>query len=213
YYAVRVGHEPGIYLLLEQCKQQIHEFPGALYKKFSTRQQAEDFIKPIDTKDKLSVWTDSYCYNCEEKNGKKQYLGKLNSIAGVEIQTNNRAELYAAIRALEIIDKYQDIIINTDSMYVINSYNNETPKKNTDLVFRFNDLIKERKGKTYFNHVKGHRGIYENEQADKLAYLGSKKKFTKLEISISKRLIDYYFIKKLVDNSENANESYIDEFI
>ncbi|CAG8680156.1 17404_t:CDS:1 [Racocetra persica] len=110
YYAVRVGHKPGIYLLLEQCKQQIHKFPGALYKKFSTRQQAEDFMKPIDTKDKLSVWTDGYCYNCEEKNGKKQYLGKLNSIAGVgvffkdndsrnlskrlpgKIQTNNRAK-------------------------------------------------------------------------------------------------------------------------
>ncbi|CAG8710631.1 17817_t:CDS:2, partial [Cetraspora pellucida] len=38
----------------------------------------------------------------------------------------------------------------------------------------FNELIKERKGKTYFKHVKGHSGVYENEQADRLAYLGSK---------------------------------------
>ncbi|CAG8806976.1 11606_t:CDS:2, partial [Racocetra persica] len=178
YYAVRVGHEPGIYLSPKQCKEQIHEYPGALYKKFDTRQQAEDFIKPIeDIRNNLSVWsvwTDGYCYNCKEINGKKQYLGKLNSIAGIgvffadnddrnlserlpgEIQTNNRAELYAAIRALEIVDKQQDIILNTDS---------------------------------------------------------SKKKFTRLELPTSKRLIDHYFIKKSVDNSENANDSYIDEFI
>ncbi|CAG8837849.1 8624_t:CDS:1, partial [Racocetra persica] len=133
YYAVRIGREPGIYLLSDQYKEQIHEYSGALYKKFNTRQQAEDFIKPIeDIKNYLSVWTDGYCYNCKEINSKKRFLGKLNSIAGVgvffadnddrnlserlpgEIQTNNRAELYAAIRALEIVDKQQDIVINTD---------------------------------------------------------------------------------------------------
>ncbi|CAG8846199.1 11637_t:CDS:1, partial [Racocetra persica] len=39
-----------------------------------------------------------------------------------------------------------------------------------------------REGKTYLKHVKGHSGIYENKQADKLAYLGSKK--TNLELVI-----------------------------
>ncbi|CAG8787912.1 24692_t:CDS:1, partial [Racocetra persica] len=58
YYAVRVGREPGIYMSWEKYKQQIHEYPGALYKKFNTKQQAEDFIKQIDNKNKLSVWTD-----------------------------------------------------------------------------------------------------------------------------------------------------------
>ncbi|CAG8798070.1 18835_t:CDS:2, partial [Racocetra persica] len=158
YYAVRVDRESGIYMSWEKYKQQIHEYP--------------------DNKNKLSVWTDGYCFNCKEINSKKQYLGKLNSIASVgiffaddddrnlserlpgEIQTNNQAELYAVIRALEIVNKQQDIIINTD----------------------------KRKGKTYFNHVKAHSGIYENEQADRLAYL-----------------VD--------DNSKSASESYIKEFI
>ncbi|CAG8785200.1 13792_t:CDS:2 [Racocetra persica] len=113
YYAVRVGREPGIYLSSDQCKEQIHKYPSALYKKFNTKQQAEDFIKPIeDIKNYLSVWTD----------------GKLKSITGVgvffadnddrnlserlpgEIQTNNRAELYATIRALEIVDKLQILL-------------------------------------------------------------------------------------------------------
>ena len=30
-----------------------------------------------------------------------------------------------------------------------------------------------------FKHVQAHTGIYKNEQADRLAYLGSKKKFVK----------------------------------
>ncbi|CAG8843241.1 1575_t:CDS:2, partial [Racocetra persica] len=60
-----------------------------------------------------------------------------------EQQTNNHAEIYAAIRALEICDKNENLIINTDSFYVINSHNIKKPKKNFDLVNRFNNLIKE----------------------------------------------------------------------
>ncbi|CAG8784593.1 44386_t:CDS:2, partial [Gigaspora margarita] len=30
--------------LVEEYKEQIHQYPGALYKKFYTKQQAEDYI-------------------------------------------------------------------------------------------------------------------------------------------------------------------------
>ena len=40
---------------------------------------------------------------------------------------------------------------------------------------RMNDLIKERKGKVRIEYIKGHSEVYENELADRLAYLGSKK--------------------------------------
>ncbi|CAG8853840.1 30791_t:CDS:2, partial [Gigaspora margarita] len=90
-------------------------------------------------------------------------------------QTNNRAELYMAICALEKVNNEQDLIVFTDSTYVINCCNVRNSKKNFDLVNRLNDLLKERKGKSIFKHVRGHSGIYENEQADRLVYLGSQK--------------------------------------
>ena len=58
-----------------------------------------------------------------------------------------------------------------------------------------NDLIKDRKGKVIFKHVKGHSGVYENDQADRLAYLGSQKPFVKLIIPERKRTIKDYFKK------------------
>ncbi|CAG8830226.1 22560_t:CDS:2, partial [Gigaspora margarita] len=103
-----------------------------------------------------------------------------------EQQTNNRAELYAAIRALEIVDNEQDMIVFTDSTYVINCCNVRNPKKNFDLVNRLNDLLKERKEKSIFKHVRGHSGVYENEQADRLAYLDFQKTDVK-EFNFPKR--------------------------
>ncbi|CAG8797617.1 5563_t:CDS:1, partial [Cetraspora pellucida] len=71
-----------------------------------------------------------------------------------------------------IVDKNQNIVINTDSSYVINSIRATGIKLiNSDLIDRMNDLINLRTGKTYFNHVKAHSGIYGNEQADRLAFL------------------------------------------
>ncbi|CAG8760373.1 2244_t:CDS:1, partial [Gigaspora rosea] len=71
-------------------------------------------------------------------------------------QTSNYAKIFAIIRVLEIVNEKSDIIIFTDSTYVINCYNVKNPKPIFDLVDRMNDLIKVCKGKTYFKYVKGH---------------------------------------------------------
>ncbi|CAG8812145.1 8697_t:CDS:1, partial [Cetraspora pellucida] len=61
YYAVHVGHIPGIYTSWKECEEQVKHFNGALYKKFDTKQQAEDFIT-IPTQEilenSLNIWTD-----------------------------------------------------------------------------------------------------------------------------------------------------------
>ena len=78
-----------------------------------------------------------------------------------------------------------------------------------------NYLIREREGKTYFNHIKRHSGIYKNEQADRLAYLGSQEEYVKNFnfSSTDKGRIEFYFDKQSkIDDSENATDSYLLEF-
>ncbi|CAG8610977.1 24938_t:CDS:2 [Gigaspora rosea] len=108
YYAVRIGHKPGIYMNWNECKEQIYRYPTSIGVFFG---------------------------NNDSKN--------LSERLSEECQTNNRAELYAAIRVLEIVDNEQDTVVFTDSTYVINCCNIRNPKKNFDLVNRLNDLLKE----------------------------------------------------------------------
>ena len=44
YYSVKMGRNPGIYLNWEDCKKQVHGFPGALFKKWKTREEAENYL-------------------------------------------------------------------------------------------------------------------------------------------------------------------------
>ncbi|CAG8791320.1 11177_t:CDS:1, partial [Gigaspora rosea] len=145
-------HEPGIFISWEECKKQINKYPGALYKKFYTKQQAFKYIEEenVDETDKVIIYTDGYC----KKNGTddaKASIGvffndndsrNLSERLPGKKQTNNRAEIFAIIRALETVNKENDIIIFTDSTYVINCYNVKNHKPNFDLVDRMNDLIK-----------------------------------------------------------------------
>ena len=45
YYAVASGHNPGVYMSWEECKAEVTGFSGASYKKFSTQEEADAFVK------------------------------------------------------------------------------------------------------------------------------------------------------------------------
>jgi len=101
------------------------------------------------------------------------------------IATNQKAEIMAAIRALEQVknDLSKPIEIRTDSKYTVqamtlwikNWQNNDDNSKilNWDLFLRLDELIKERKAPVYFIHVIGHNGDFGNEQANNLAIAAS----------------------------------------
>jgi ribonuclease HI len=106
------------------------------------------------------------------------------------LQTNQRAELTAIIRALEIAPKDRDLEIITDSEYSIKCvtvwYKNWVAKnwvrgdggevKNKDLVILIRKLIDQRdaRGKeTTFTWIKGHDNDPGNEAADRLAVAGA----------------------------------------
>jgi ribonuclease HI len=45
FYTVWVGRNPGVYNTWDECKEQIHGFQNAVYKSFSTLEQAEEALK------------------------------------------------------------------------------------------------------------------------------------------------------------------------
>jgi len=105
-----------------------------------------------------------------------------NEISGGEdLTTNNRMELTAAIKGLEILRKPSDITVHTDSRYVMDGATkwmkrwkangwktaDNKPVKNDDL-WRALDLMLTRH-KVDWRWVQGHSGHAENERADALA--------------------------------------------
>lgn len=96
--------------------------------------------------------------------------------------TNNRMEIMAVIAVLEEFGPGQHFDITTDSQYVIKgstqwlrgwvrgnwiTFRDQKPVKNQDLWKIMNELLKV--NKVNFFWVKGHSGVPDNEEADKLA--------------------------------------------
>ncbi|CAG8616322.1 20047_t:CDS:2, partial [Racocetra persica] len=193
YYAVRKGRKPGIYLTWDECKAQVNKFPNAVYKKFSTRTKAQNFneekreVSVVLNNSKIQVWTDGLSFN----NGTKKAQADIGvfwkdndpnnlskRLPGSE-QTNNRAEIYAIIRTLEICEnKTKPLEIMTDSKYIISIIKDWAEKWEKNRYMKTVQLV----------HVRGHLGNYSNEQADRLAKLGSLKEavteISKLENNI-----------------------------
>jgi ribonuclease HI len=49
YYVVKKGIIPGIFRTWSECKEQIHEYPGAIYKKFDNMTEAVNFLHSSST--------------------------------------------------------------------------------------------------------------------------------------------------------------------
>ena len=81
--------------------------------------------------------------------------------------TNNRMELMAAIKALTEYKSDDDIVIYSDSTYLVNTMMCGWKRnKNHDLWAQLDELKTD---KIKFVHVKGHNGDKYNEMCDKLA--------------------------------------------
>lgn len=104
-----------------------------------------------------------------------------------EVQTNNRAELTAAIRAIQLAPRDVPLTIHTDSQYTIETVTNWITNwrrrnwhtasgadvQNRDLIRRLDKEINDRPVKPVLKYVKGHAGNYGNEMADRLAVHGA----------------------------------------
>lgn len=142
------------------------------------------------------VWTDGACTN----NGQRGARAGVGVFFGardprnlserlVGRQTNQRAELTAAIRAVQLLNtSYGDdervrAEIVSDSKYVIDGITQWVLKwrarqwriknQNIDLWRRLDELVCNTKHTLCWRHVPGHSGVFGNEQADQLACQGA----------------------------------------
>ena len=115
------------------------------------------------------------------KGSKKELSG------GFRLTTNNRMELLACLKGLEALKEKSDVVLFSDSQYIVNAIekgwakkwqkNNWRDKKgkqrtNHDLWAELLPLCE--KHDTKFKWVKGHAGNMDNEKCDQLATKASK---------------------------------------
>lgn len=135
---------------------------------------------------KLDIYTDGACSGNPGKGGWGAvlvYKGAEKEISGAEKQTtNNRMELTAVIKALQLLKEPCEVNLTTDSKYVCDAVNkgwvygwkkkgwiksDKKPALNVDL---WEELLEQLKiHDVTFNWVKGHNGHPYNEKCDKLA--------------------------------------------
>ena len=173
----------------------------------SLKRKCSVYNKPIDKNLKLDlndhslddypmVFTDGACINNGKKGAKGGYGVWWSSDDPLNLscrlkgkQTNNRAEIAAIIAALKqaLDQKYDRLVLCTDSKYVINSINlwshkwkengwmteDGKPVKNKEDFIELLELVE--KIDLVWKHVKAHKGEVGNEMADKLAKEGMKK--------------------------------------
>ncbi|WP_105956491.1 ribonuclease H family protein [Apilactobacillus quenuiae] len=148
YYAVKKGRKPGIYNSWAETQKQVSGFSGAQFKSFSTKEKAQLFIKPNDSKrpNKISeiiIYTDGGSRNHGNKLGQHvksndsaawAYLinnngQKYSNSAGEFGATNNKMEVLGLVNALDYLNKKDlnncNIDAILDSKYVLNAINNK----------------------------------------------------------------------------------------
>ena len=98
-----------------------------------------------------------------------QHNGTQKIISGGEPQTtNNRMEMTAVIKGLEAVDHLANVLISSDSTYVINTMTKGWKRKaNHDLWEQLDRLARDRN--ISWRWVRGHSGDSGNELADAAA--------------------------------------------
>lgn len=176
FYAVKVGRRPGIYSTWAECQKQILGFSGAKFKSFTSRKEAEEFIRIKNEVEMPSSATTVY-FDGGAKDGRaggatyipsKQIVYFQRAIPDpiTKKETNSRGELTGLILALTHTDG--PLIVYGDNQYVLDvgaGINNE--KANLDLVDKVRQLVKNRN--ILWKWVKGHSGDPGNDVVDRYA--------------------------------------------
>ena len=191
YYAVRKGRNIGVYNTWAECEENVKGFSGAEYKKFSTYEEALNFIENredeiefeekiledgeaiayVDGSFKLEDYTYAYGIVFITSEGKELYNGKEND-EELAAMRNVAGEIRGAMEAMKLaLEKgIRTLYLYYDYAGIENWAKGiwKTNKIGTRKYKEYYDSIKD-KLDVKFVKVKAHSGIEYNEEADKLA--------------------------------------------
>lgn len=187
FYAVKIGKTPGVYETWAECQNQIHGFSGAVYKGFSTREEAAAFVGGensvlINQEETQAIAyvdgsydseTNAFSYGIVLLYQNREFhfsekcidsdLAEMNNVAG-EIKGAEAAIQYC------IDNKIPRLTMYYDYEGIAKWCNGEWKAKKAGTI-AYANFYKQAsaKVKVHFAKVKGHSGDKYNELADRLA--------------------------------------------
>lgn len=191
FYAVKKGYSPGIYLTWEEAKKQIHGFSGAVYKKFSSEDEAKLFIKKSYSKEtnkntdcqlfvdgSYSPKTNQYGWGfvavvdgqsiyCKSGAGRNPEYLPSRQIGGEIVAVLQALDyaLYKKFKVIELCYDYEGI-----EKWVTEEW---IAKSSIAIAYKYFFEMKNENIQVIFTKVSAHKGNYFNEMADGLAKKGA----------------------------------------
>lgn len=185
YYAVKKGHKPGIYTSWDECKKQVEKFSGAVYKSFTSLDDAKNFIKLEEEKivdygliayvdGSYNIKTKEYGFGCILIEGQKviKELSGKGDIEALVSMRNVAGEILGSLAAMKFAleNGYPGVCIYYD-YEGIEKWANGLWRANKIGTQNYQKLVNEYRKKINISFIKvlAHSGDFFNERADKLA--------------------------------------------
>ena len=127
FYAVKRGRITGIFHSWNECRNQVDKFSGAEFKKFSTNEEATNYLKETIPVPKTTRLNQVFADGGSRKNPGIAGCGACLLIKGLEVSSayrflslnmsNNQAEYHGLLLGLELAQRHQleQIEVSMDS--------------------------------------------------------------------------------------------------